>query len=136
MSLLKKVVLAGFISTAMLATAPSVMAKPAGKQENQTSEGVARALDSAVAAAEATLQGLKDGVDMETGLALFKHTKQESKTIESAVVKPARAKAQSSLSKARSAFKKGNTEEAIKIMTVAVERFKKVKSIYYNFEGD
>ncbi|MCF7970392.1 MAG: hypothetical protein K9L22_04415 [Methylococcaceae bacterium] len=136
MSLLKKVVLAGFISTAMLATAPSVMAKPAGKQANQTQEGVAIALDDTVAAAEETLAALKAGVDMETGLALFKKTKETSKTIESATVYVLRARAQGTLSKARSAFKKGDNEEAIKLMTAALEEFEGVKSAYFNFSGD
>ncbi|MDF1581804.1 MAG: hypothetical protein RQ733_06505 [Methyloprofundus sp.] len=136
MSLLKKVILAGFISTAMLATAPSVMAKPAGKQANQTQEGVVKAIDDTVAAAEETLAALKAGVDMETGLALYKKTKETSKTIESAVVKPTRAKAQGSLSQSRSAFKKGENEEAIKLMETAVTRFHDVKSTFHNFGGD
>jgi len=136
MSLLKKVVLAGFISTAMLATAPSVMAKPAGKQANQTQEGVAIALDSTVEAVEAVLAGVESGVDMETGLALFKTAKQSSKTIESATVYALRARAQGSLKKARSAFKKGQTEKSIELTKVALEKFKGVRTAYYNFEGD
>ena len=40
MALLKKLVLALFVSVAMLATAPSAIAKPAGKIENQTPAGV------------------------------------------------------------------------------------------------
>jgi hypothetical protein len=134
MSLLKKVVLAGFISTAMLATAPSVMA--AGKQANQTQEGVAIALDSTVEAVEAVLAGLEAGVDMETGLALFKAAKQSSKTIESASVYALRARAQGALKKARSAFKKGETEKSIELTKVALEKFKGVRTAYHNFSGD
>ncbi len=131
MSLLKKVLLAGFISTAMLASAPTVLA--AGKQENQTQEGVINTIDETVALAKETLAALQEGVDMETGLELYKATKSSSKTIESAVVKPARAKAQSSLSKSRSAFKKGENEEAIRLMVKAVGRFEKVRTIFHGF---
>ncbi|MBE0470622.1 MAG: hypothetical protein IBX55_14075 [Methyloprofundus sp.] len=136
MSLLKKVLFAGFISTAMLATTPSVMAKPAGKQANQSQEGVAEALDATVAAAEETLAALEAGVDMEKGLELFKTTKETSKTIESATVFAARSRAQGTLSKARSAFKKGENEQAITLMTEAVTQFKGVKDLYFNFGGD
>jgi len=135
MSLLKKVVLAGFISTAMLATAPSAMAK-VGKQANQTQAGVAVALDDTVAAAEATLADLRNGIDLEAGLASFKTVKQLSKTIESSTVYAQRARAQGALKKARSAFKKGQNEKAIELMEVAVKKFKGVRTDYHNFSGD
>ncbi len=136
MSLLKKVVLAGFISTAMLAAVPSAMAKPAGKQSNQTQEGVALTLDSTVEAVEAVLTGLEAGVDMETGLALFKAAKQASKTIESSTVYALRARAQGVLKKARSAFKKGETEKSIELTKVALKKFEGVRTAYYDFSGD
>jgi len=135
MGLFKKLVIAFFVSFAMLAATPSAMAK-IGKQANQTQAGVAASLDSTVEAAEATLAELKAGIDKEAGLASFKNVKQHSKTIESSTVYAQRARAQGALKKARSAFKKGKMEEAIKLMEIAVEKFKGVRSDYYSFSGD
>jgi len=137
MGLLKKLVIAFFVSFAMLAAAPSAIAKPAGKQANQTQAGVAAALDDTVAAAEALYAHLQEGIDdTKAGLAEFKKVKQLSKTIESSTVYPQRSRAQGALRKARSAFKKGNNEEAVELMKIAVEKFQTVKSDYYSFEGD
>jgi len=137
MGLLKKLVIVFFVSVTMLAVAtPSAMAK-VGKQANQTQAGVAIALDDTVAAAEALYAHLQEGIDdVKAGLAEFKNVKQLSKTIESSTVYPQRARAQGALRKARSAFKKGHNEEAVKLMKIAVEKFKTVKSDYYSFEGD
>ncbi|OQK16090.1 hypothetical protein AU255_13350 [Methyloprofundus sedimenti] len=133
MDLLKKLVLAFFVSFAMLAAAPSAMAKPAGKVENQTQAEVEQSLTDTVDAAEAALAAMKDGTDEETVMQLLKKTKQTAKTIESSVVLADRDRALGKVAKARGAYKKGQHEKAEELMEQAVERFKKVKAKYHNF---
>ena len=133
MSSLKKLVLAFFVSFAMLAVAPSVIAKPAGKVANQTQEEVEQSLLDTISAAEETLAAMENGTDKETVIAMLKKTKQTAKTIESSVVLADRDRALSKVAKARSAFKKDQHEKAEEIMTDAVERFKKVNEKYHNF---
>jgi len=133
MSLLKKLVLALFVSTAMIATVPSAMAKPAGKVANQTGAETEQALLDTISAAEAALAGIRNGDDKKTVMALLKTSKQTAKTIESAVVLSDRDRAMARVKKARSAFKKGKTKEAEELMIEAVERFKAVNEKYHNF---
>ncbi|WP_428355417.1 hypothetical protein [Methyloprofundus sp.] len=130
MNLLKKLVLAFFVSFAMLAVAPSAMA---GKQENQTQAQVAQSLTDTVTAAEETLAAMKSGADKETVMALLKKTKQTAKTIESSVVLANRDRALGKVKKARSAYKKDQHAKAEELMTQAVDKFKKVKEQYHNF---
>jgi hypothetical protein len=133
MSLLKKLVLAFFVSFAMLATAPSVMAKPAGKVANQSQAEVAQSLTDTVTIAEETLAAMKSGADKDTVLALIKKTKQTAKTIESSVVLAKRDRALSKVAKARGAYKKDQHEKAEELMEQAVKGFKDVKTLYHNF---
>ncbi|SMG62360.1 conserved hypothetical protein, secreted [methanotrophic bacterial endosymbiont of Bathymodiolus sp.] len=133
MSLLKKLVLAFFVSFAMLATAPSVMAKPAGKVANQSQAEVAQSLTDTVTIAEETLAAMKSGADKDTVLALIKKTKQTAKTIESSVVLAKRDRALSKVAKARGAYKKDRHEKAEELMEQAVKGFKDVKTLYHNF---
>lgn len=133
MDLLKKLVLAFFVSFAMLATAPSAMAKPAGKVENQTQEEVEQSLTDTVTAAEETLAAMKNDADRDTVLALMKKTKQTAKTIESSVVLAQRDRTLSKVAKARGAFKKDQHEKAEELMEQAVKGFKGVKEKYHNF---
>lgn len=133
MSLLKKLVLALFVSTAMIATAPTAMAKPAGKVANQTGEETEQALLDTITAAEAALAGIQNGGDKDDVMALLKTSKQTAKTIESAVVLSDRDRALARVNKARSAFKKGKTKEAEEFMIEAVQRFKDVNDKYHNF---
>ncbi|WP_221895107.1 hypothetical protein [Bathymodiolus japonicus methanotrophic gill symbiont] len=133
MGLLKKLVVAFLVSFAMLAVAPSAMAKPAGKVANQTQEGVVQSLDDTVAIAEETLAAMKSGADKETVMALLKKTKQTGKTIESSVVLANRDRALGKLKKARSAYKKDQHEKAEELMGQAVDKFKKVRDQYHNF---
>lgn len=133
MGLLKKIIFAAFISTAMLATAPSVMAKPGGKVANQTQAEVAQSLIDTIDAAELALSAVQSSADKKDTMALFKATKQTAKTIESSVVLADRDRALNRVMKARSAYKKGDIEKAEALMIEAVERFKKVKDKYHNF---
>jgi len=132
MGLLKKLVMAFFVSFAMLAVAPSAMAK-IGKVENQSQSEVAQSLIDTIDAAEAALAAMKNGADKDTVMALLKKTKQTAKTIESSVVLADRDRALGKVSKARGAYKKGQHEKAEELMEQAVERFKKVKAKYHNF---
>lgn len=133
MDLLKKLVMAFLISFAMFAVAPSAIARPAGKIQNQTPEGVSQALDDTVAVAEETLAAMKSGADRDTVMNLFKKTKQTGKTIESSVVLANRDRALGKLKKARSAYKKDQHEKAEELMGQAVDKFKKVRAQYHNF---
>ncbi len=133
MSLFKKLVMAFFVSFAMLAVTPSAMAKPLGKVQNQTPEGVVQALDDTVTIAEETLAAMKSGADKDTVMALLKKTKQTGKTIQSSVVLANRDRALGKLKKARSAYKKDQHAKAEEIMGQAVDKFKKVRAQYHNF---
>lgn len=132
MTVLNKLVLATFLSFAMLVTAPSAFA--AGKVANQTPAETVVALDDTVAVAEETLAAVQnEDSDRDDVMALFKKTKQTAKTIESSVVLSIRDKSMSRVKKARSAFKKGRTDEAIDWMVKAVDLFKQTRSRYHNF---
>ncbi len=132
MSLLKKLVLAFFVSFAMLATAPSAIAKP-GKIANQTQEGVKQALLDTISVAEETLAAMKSGAEKDDVMAMLKKTKQTAKTIESSVVLADRDRALSKVKKSRSAYKKDQHAKAEELMEQAVERFIKVNEKYHNF---
>ena len=133
MALLQKLVLALFVSIAMLATAPSAIAKPAGKIENQSQEGVLQAFDDAIAASEAVLAAMEAGEDKVAILALMKNAKQELNRIESAAVNREKERANGILKKSRSAVKKDDPEKAKTLMVEAVAKFKSLKQIYLNF---
>jgi hypothetical protein len=131
MALLKKVVLALFVSVAMLATAPSAIA--AGKVENQSPEGVLRAFDTAISAVEAAQTALESGEDEDTVLGLMKEAKQTLNQIESATVNREKERANGLLKKSRSAFRKGDLEKAKSLMADTVAKFISLKQIYLNF---
>ena len=133
MSLLKKLALASLVSVSMLAAAPSAMAKPAGKIENQSAEGVLQAFDDSIAAVEAAQDAMNSNADKDTVMALLKTAKQELNRIESATVNRAKEKANGILKKARSAYKKDQHEVAKVKIKDAVEAFKGLKQIYVNF---
>ncbi|RLA20209.1 MAG: hypothetical protein DRQ62_10865 [Gammaproteobacteria bacterium] len=133
MGLLKKLVMAFFVSFAMLAVAPTAMAKPAGKVANQTQEGVKQSLLDTIAVAEETLAAMKSGAEKDDVMALLKKTKQTAKTIESSVVLADRDRALAKVKKARSAYKKDQHAKAEELMEQAVERFIKVNEKYHNF---
>ncbi len=133
MTSLKKLVLAIFISTATIAVAPSAMAKPLGKVQNQTQEEVAQSLTDTVATAKAALLAIQNGTEKKETMAAFKTCKQTAKTIESTVVLADRDRALNRVMKARAAYKKDNLKLAEELMTEAVERFIKVEKKYHNF---
>ncbi len=131
MSLLKKVVIALFVSTAMLATAPSVIA--AGKIANQTPEGVLLAFDEAIASAEAAQTAMLSGEDKDTVLGLMKEAKQNLNRIESAVINREKERANGLLKKTRSAYRKDDLEKAKELMSKTVAKFAALKQLYVNF---
>ena len=135
MDLLKNILLAVSLSTAMLAVAPSAMAK-AGKIENQKPAETVKAIDEALEQSEITLKALeasKEGDDVKVLLAEYKKTKQIAKTNESATTYHIREKALGRLGKSRLAYKKGKKEEALAKMKEAVELFKDIKVAYHKF---
>jgi hypothetical protein len=134
MDLLKNILLALSLSTALIAVAPSAMA--VGKIANQTPAQTTQAIDAAVEQSELTLKGLeasKEGDDIKVLLAEFKKTKQIAKTNESATTYHIREKALGRLGKARLAYKKGKKAEALVKMKEAVEIFKEIKVKYHKF---
>ena len=136
MTLLKKLVIALFIGTAFLATAPTARAKPAGKIENQSPEGVLTAFDEAIAAAEAAdagLQALTAGANDDAVLELMKEAKQALNHIESATVNREKERANGFLKDARGALIKGDLTASKASMAAAVEKFKELKKIYLSF---
>ncbi|MDP2099207.1 MAG: hypothetical protein U1E09_11355 [Methylococcales bacterium] len=134
MALLKKLVIASFVSTALLAAAPAAMAKPAtGKIENQSQEGVLAAFDESIAAAEAALAGLNGGADEAAIFDLMKDAKQALNRIESATVNREKERANALLKDSRAALKKGDVEASKALMAETVEKFKSLKEIYLSF---
>jgi len=127
MDLLKKVILALFVSISMFAVTPAVMAEV---PEPASMEEVAESIEEAIKFSEQTLEALKANESKGSVLALFKSTKKESKKIESTPVERTRSKASQRMAKARLLFKKGNSPEAIELMTEVVELFKEVQTIH------
>jgi len=130
MGLLKKLVLALSLSTAMMAVAPTAMA---GKIAHQTAAQAVQAIDDTLDQAEVALEAIKSGADVDAVLKVLKETKQLTKTIESATTYSTREKALGKLSKARFAYKKGNQEKAIVEMEKALVLYKKIKVMYHDF---
>lgn len=137
MGLLKNVSLALFISTAMLATAPTAIAKPAGKIENKTPAETVISIDETIEAAEEVLAAVKSGdLEKDVVMKMFKTVKQKAKTIESTVTYSIREKALGRLSKARLAYKKGKDAAEVEEKTkIALDTFIELKSRYDNFDG-
>ncbi|MCF7970444.1 MAG: hypothetical protein K9L22_04675 [Methylococcaceae bacterium] len=127
MDLLKKVILALFVSISMFAAVPAVMAEV---PEVASMAEVAEAIENSISLSGQTLAALKANESEDSVLALFKATKTESKKIESTPVEPTRFKASQRMDKARRAFKDGNSAEAIELMTEAVELFEEVQKIH------
>ena len=136
MTLLKKLVIASFIGTALLAAAPTAMAKPAGKIENQSPAAVLTAFDDAISSAEAAdsvVQKLESGADTNAALELMKEAKQALNHIESATVNREKEKANGLLKDSRLAVIKDDLKTAKALMTEAVAKFKELKQIYLRF---
>jgi hypothetical protein len=136
MTLLKKLAIASFIGTALLAVAPTAMAKPAGKIENQSPAAVLAAFDDAISAAEAAdsvVQKLESGSDTNAALELMKEAKQALNHIESATVNREKEKANGLLKDSRLAVIKDDFKTAKALMTEAVAKFKELKQIYLKF---
>ncbi len=136
MGLLKKVSLALFISIAMLATAPSVMAKPMGKIENKTPAETVVDIEKTLEISAETLKAIEDDVEKDTVMKMFKSTKQQAKEIESTVTYSIREKELGTLGKARLAFKKDKDKaEVLELMKKADDTFKELKARYNGFSG-
>jgi len=126
MSILKKILSAAIVSTVILTSAPAVIA--AGKIEKATMAEVTEAVEDAVRLSDETVAAIKEGAEKEAVMNLFKETKQASKRIESNVVDRLRQKANETLRKARSKYKKGENDEALTLMTKAAKIFKDIKA--------
>jgi len=132
---LKKLTLALFVCVAMLASAPSAMAKPAGKIENASPEATVIAINETIELAQEALKSLKSNeLEKKEMMALFKTVKQRAKTIESTTTYMLREKALGKLGKARSAYKKDKEQaEVVALMEKSVVVFKAIKVRYDEF---
>ncbi len=135
MVLMKKLTLAVFVSVAMLAAAPSAMAKPAGKIENATPAATVIAIDETIELADGALKAVQAGeLEKKEMMALFKQLKQRAKTIESTTTYMLREKALGRLGKARLAYKRDKDQAEVEaLMVKAVETFKAIKVRYAEF---
>jgi len=135
MVFLKKLTLALFVSVAMLAAAPSAIAKPQGKIENATSADTVVAISETIALAEEALKAVKSNeLEKADMMALFKSVKQRAKTIESTTTYMLREKALGKLGKARLAYKKGKEQsEVVEKMEKAFAVFKQIKVRFDEF---
>ena len=131
MALLKKLLLAVFVSVAMFATAPATMA--AGKIEKATIADVTEAIKEAISLSEETLAALQSGAEKDKILGLYKSTKQASKKIESNIVDRLRSKANSRVKQSRSAYLKEDNAKAEELMTEAIKIFKEVQVKHREF---
>lgn len=132
---LKKLTLALFVSLALLASAPSAMAKPAGKIENATGADTVVAINETIALAEEALKAVKSNeLEKADMMALFKSVKQRAKTIESTTTYMLREKALGKLGKARIAYKKDKDQaEVVEKMEKAYDVFKQIKVRFDEF---
>ncbi len=134
MVLLKKLVLALSLSTAMMAVAPSVMALEKGaKIKHQTNEGVLVAFDESIEAIEAASVALNSGAEKKEVLALMKVAKRKLNKIESATVNRAKQESNKYLRLSRKALKDDDMGEAVEKMAEAVQSYKDLKQIYLDF---
>jgi len=132
---LKKLTLALFVSVAMLAAAPTAIAKPKGKIENASPEATVIAINETIELAAQALKEVKAGeLEKVEMMALFKTVKQRAKTIESTTTYMLREKALGKLGKARLAYKKGKDQaEVVALMAKSFEVFQAIKVRYDEF---
>lgn len=131
MNLHKKILLAAFISAAMITTAPVTMA--AGKVEKATAQAVVKIIEETIVLSEEALAAIESGMEKKELLKLLKKLKQSSKGIESNIVDRLRQTANARLNKARSAVKQDDKETAIAYMTEVVQLFKKIQKKHSAF---
>ncbi len=132
---LKKLTLALCVSVAMLAAAPSAMAKPAGKIENASPQATVIAINETIELAARALKEVQAAtIEKKEMMALFKSVKQRAKTIESTTTYMLREKALGRLGKARLAYKRDKDQAEIeKLMKKSFETFKAIKVRYDEF---
>lgn len=130
MNLHKKILLAAFISAAMITTAPVTMA---AKVEKVTAQAVVKIIEETIVLSEEALAAIESGMEKKELLKLLKKLKQSSKGIESNVVDRLRQTANARLNKARSAVKQDDKETAIAYMTETVQLFKKIQKKHSAF---
>lgn len=130
MNLHKKILLAAFISAAMITTAPVTMA---AKIEKATAQAVVKIIEETIVLSEEALAAIESGMEKKELLKLLKKLKQSSKGIESNIVDRLRQTANARLNKARSAVKQDDKETAIAYMTEVVQLFKKIQKKHSAF---
>ncbi len=128
MALLKKLILAFFVYAALIA--PTALAD---KIDNATPEEVVQAIKDTIRLSEDVVTAIQNRDELNSVLILFQKAKRFSKRIESNPVDRLRQKANSRMKKSRSAFKKGNFEEAEKYAVEGADIFKEVQTKYHSF---
>ncbi len=125
MALLKKLIMAIFISITMLATVPAALAVEGGAPASKLSD-VLSGMEEVIAA-------MKSGEAEDKVLALLKETKQHSKAI--VISGPAdmlKQKGSAKIKKSRRAYRTGEIEKAIGLAEEALEYYKKAKAKHFN----
>lgn len=125
MALLKKSIIALFISTLMLGSVQSVMAAKKDK--------AIQTLTDVIALNVATIEAMEAGEDAETVGALLKETKQASKSV--VISGPAdvnKQRGSGRIKKSRKAYRAGDTPKAIKLAKEALVFYKKAKAVHFD----
>jgi ketopantoate reductase len=125
MILLKKLVLALFVSIALLATTSTVMAE---KEISQAS--VLKALNETISTSEEIVSALNSGADAEVIENLYRKVKTIVKGVIVSDSKSAvpRAKANKRIKQSRKAFRNNDMEKAATFASEAVNYYKKTKA--------
>ncbi|KAF3981123.1 MAG: hypothetical protein HFP81_08580 [Methylococcales symbiont of Hymedesmia sp. n. MRB-2018] len=125
MTLLKKSIIALFVSILMLGSMQSVMAMEASAP--------AQTLADVIDLNKQTIAAMKAGDTAEKVGALLKATKQASKSV--VISGPAdlnKQKGSMKLKRSRKAYRAGDTVEAIRLAEEALDKYKKAKSVHFN----
>lgn len=124
MTFFKRLIAALFVSILMLGATQSVMAKE--------SEKPVQTLADVIKLNQETITAMQNGDDAKKVGALLKATKQASKSVViSGPADVSKQKAGMRIRKSRKAFRKGNTEEAIKLAEEALTHYKKAKAMHF-----
>ncbi|MGR9045291.1 MAG: hypothetical protein ACU83N_08340 [Gammaproteobacteria bacterium] len=128
MSFLTKFLLSIVIASSMGAL--SSVSFAAGKIENATTAEVKEEIEKAIGSTEEAIAAIQNGGNEEAVLKLIKNAKQASKRIESNRLDVKRNRAASKLAKARSAFKKGENDAAVALLSEALAGYQEIKRLF------
>lgn len=124
MTLLKKILMALFLSVAMLGTSQSVLA---GEYE------ASQTLADVIVLGEATVAAMKNNEEAEKVLALLKETKQSAKSV--VISGPAdlqKQRGNAKIKKSRKAYRAGDLDKAEALAVEGLNYYKAAKAAHFN----